>query len=187
MATKASWTDSLWRWSETLDSPLRELMVEAVRANASFASFLAWSMLRDEAATAVLIEEALESVVAYASRCLVAPTQRKITMRLRSQIRRIARRAQRHLDRQKPIGSMNDIEMIAPSLTYDPTDALLLRQVLDLLSPRAREVAEWIRLGYSWREIGRSFQVDASTVRQSFRRETDAALRKLGKGIRIGR
>ncbi|HEY6375632.1 MAG TPA: hypothetical protein VIX90_08920 [Edaphobacter sp.] len=188
MATsKISGADPLWRWNDSLDEWLRTRLAAAAQATWPYAQISAWSYLHDETMAREILEDALDVVRSYALRFSSPPSQEKITARLRSQVRRIAKQKANRTRLVTPTGDLRDLERYASTETPDPTDALLLEQVLTLLSPQAKEVATWIWMGYSWREIGRSFGIDHNTVRLAFRRETSAALIQLGRGMHVGR
>ncbi|MGB8479523.1 MAG: hypothetical protein WCE63_11865 [Acidobacteriaceae bacterium] len=185
--SKICGADPLWKWHGSLDEGLRNKLAAAVRATWSYACLSAWSYLHDEAMAAEIMEDAVEIVRAYALRAPSSPSVEKITARLRSQVRRRTKQLANRRRKEGYAGSLQDLEMYAPSSNPDPTELLLLNQVLNLLSPQAKEVAEWIRMGYSWREIGKTFGIDHSSIRLAFRREVDAVLIQMGRGKRIGR
>lgn len=188
MATKTCNPDPLWRWKDSLDEGLRDKLTKAVEETWAYARFSTWSYLHDDSMTAELMEEAIEVVRDYALRCSPPPNVEKLSGRLRSQLRRVIMRKASRLQKEYAAGSLRDLALHSP-VVYDPdpTDILLLKQVLELLSPQAREVAEWIRMGYSWREIGKTFDVNHNTLRFAFRCEVDSALAWLEGGIRICR
>ena len=105
--------------------------------------------------------------------------QRVPHARLRSQIRRTAKQIANRKSRETCAGSLQDLDMYSPSSNPDPLQQILLKEVFHLLSPQAKEIATWIWMGYSWREIGRICGIDHSTVRLAFRREAHAALTRL--------
>ena len=188
MATKTCNPDPLWRWKDSLDEGLRDKLTKAVEETWAYARFSTWSYLHDESMAAEIMEEALDVVRDYALRCSPPPTVEKLTGRLFGQFRRITKRKARRLQKEYAAGSLRDLALYSPVVhDPDPTDILLLKQVLELLPPQAREVAEWIRMGYSWREIGKTFDVDHNALRFAFRCDVDAALIRLGRGIRICR
>jgi hypothetical protein len=172
--------DLLWRWENVLDEELKNKLSVAVQANWAYARLSAWSYLRDETLAVEMMEKAIEAVRSYALRSTSPPSTKKLSARLHSQIRRIAKQGAHRLQRENLAGSLHDIEIYAPTINPDPTDLLLLKQIFSLLSPQAQDIWTWLWMGYSWREIGKSFQIDHSVVRMSFRREVDAALAHLG-------
>lgn len=179
--TKTCCADLLWRWDSVLDEQLRDNLSQAVQANWAYARLSAWSYLHDETLAAEMVEKAIEVVRAYAVRSESPPSIKKLSARLHCQIRRIAKQGANRLSKENLAGSLNDVEIYAPCVNPDPTKLILLKQIFSLLSPQAQEVGNWLWMGYSWREIGRSFQIDHCVVRLSFRREVDAALARLGK------
>ena len=184
MATKTCAAHFLWRFEASLDESLKTKLLTAAEHCWPYANLNAWSYLRDHTLATEIVEEALGVVHGYALRSSPAPTVEKLTARLRSQIRRVTKqRANRF--KEEPSGSLLELEMYSRIDSPDPTDLLYLEQVLKLLSPQAKEVASWIRTGYSWREIGRLSGVDHNSIRKAFRREADAALIELGRGIRL--
>lgn len=186
MSTKTRSIDPLWRWASTLDRAQKERLLQAIEANRPFARVTAWSYLHDEQLSGELIERALESVQNFAAATAPTPSVEKLTARLRSQIRRVAKQMRRRV-KEDHEGSLRDLELLAPSENPNPIEFLFLEEVVKLLSPEAKEIASYIRLGYTWREIGADLGVDYSTLRKAFRREADAALIKLGRGVRIDR
>ena len=188
MATsKSSSVDPLWRWHDSLDEQLRSKLTAAVQATRSYAHLSAWSYLHDETMALEIMEEALDVVRSYALRASSSPSQAKLTARLRSQVRRVTKQRANRSRREGYSGGLRDLEMYTAANNPDPTDALLLEEVLKLLSPQAKEIATWIWMGYSWRDIGKTFGIDHNAVRLAFRRETSAALIQLGRGMQIGR
>lgn len=178
MATKTLGPDVLWKWENTLNEALRQQLLSAVESTWAFAHMTAWTYLHDEAQAAEIVEEALEVVSAYAIRSVPTPTTRKLTARLHSQVKRLVRqRANR--SKEDPIGSVADIDPLLQPSRGDPTEQLFLEQILAELSPRARDVAAWLQMGYSWREIGATFDIDYSHLRRAFQKESAAALLKL--------
>jgi hypothetical protein len=181
MPTKTCATHALWKWEDSLDEVIKAKLLTAAESCWAYARYNAWSYLHDETLAAEIVEEALEVIHAYALRVSPSPTAEKLSVRLRSQIRRVTKQRANRL-KEEPKGSVLDIEMYSRVDNPDPTDLLYLEQVIDLLTPQAKEVASWILIGYSWREIGRFSGVDHNSVRRAFRRETDAALIQLGRG-----
>ena len=179
MATKTCAAHFLWRWEASLDESLKTKLLTAAESCWSYALFNAWSFLHDETLATEIVEEALGVVRGYALRASPSPTAEKLTARLRSQIRRVTKQRANRL-KEEAIGSLRELEMYSRTDNPDPTDLLYLEQVLNLLSPQAKEVASWILTGYSWREIGRFSGVDHNSIRKAFRREADAALIQLG-------
>ncbi len=187
MSSNSSSVDPLWKWRDAPDEGLRSRLAAAVEATSAYAQFSAWSYLHDTMLTAEIMEEAIEVVRAYALRFSPPPSEAKLTARLRSQVRRIAKQSANLSSKETCAGALYDLEVYAPASTPDPTEVLLLEEVLARLSPQAQKVATWIWMGYSWREIGKACEIDHNSVRLAFRRETDAALIQLGRGTRVRR
>lgn len=186
MATKTLGPDVLWKWEDSLDAALRQQLLSAVESTWSFAHTTAWSYLHDEARGPELIEEALEPVWAFASKSSPRPTTQKLTARLRSQVRRLAKQQKNHI-KEFPEGGSLELDAYAASQPIDPVEAIFLEEIVRELSPQAKDVARYIRMGYTWRDIGETLGVDYSAIRKSFRRETDAILIKLGRGVSFAR
>lgn len=184
MSTNSSDVDLIWKWHEALNEELRSKLMTAAQVNWAHAQLAAWSYLHDTMQTAEIMEEAIEVVQTYALHASPPPAQAKLNARLRSQVRRIVKQRANRTRKEISTGSIQDLEIYAPASTSDPTQALLLKEVLERLSPQAHQVAIWIWMGYSWREIGRLSGIDHSAVRLAFRREIDAALIYLGHGMR---
>jgi DNA-binding NarL/FixJ family response regulator len=54
------------------------------------------------------------------------------------------------------------------SQPLDPVEVLFLEEIIRELSPQAKEVAKYIRMGYTWQDIGETLGVDHSAIRKSF-------------------
>lgn len=186
MATKTLGPDVLWKWEHSLDQALRQQLLSAVESTWSFAHMIAWSYLHDEARGPELIELALEPVWAFACKSSPRPTTQKLTARLRSQVKRLAKQQKKQI-REIAEGGSHELDAYAASRPMDPVEMLFLEQIIREFSPQARDIAKYIRMGYTWRDIGETLGVDYSAIRKSFRRETDAILIKLGRGVSIAR
>ena len=179
MVTKTCATHVLWKWEASLDETLKAKLLSAAESCWAYARHRAWSYLHDVTFAAEILEDSLEVVRSYALRTSPSPSVEKLTARLRSQIRRVIKQRARRL-KEEPHGSLYDVSLFSRGDHPDPTDLLFLEEVLKLLSPQAKEVAGWIRTGYSWREVGKLSGIDHSAICRAFRRETDAALVQLG-------
>ena len=179
MVTKTCAAHALWKWEASLDGTLRATLLAAAESSWPYARHCAWSYLNDVTFAAEILEESLGVVRSYAVRVSPSPPVQKLTARLRSQIRRVAKQRAKRL-KEEPTGFLHDLDLFVRADHPDPTDLLYLEEVLNLLSPQAKEVAGWIRTGYSWREVGKLSGIDHTVIRRAFRRETDAALAQLG-------
>lgn len=179
MVTKTCAAQALWKWEASLDKALKAQLLTAAESCWAYTRHCAWSYLHDVTFAAEILEESLEVVRLYAMRTSPSPPLEKLTARLRSQIRRVVKQRANRL-KEEPQGFLRELELFSRVDRPDPTDLLYLEEVLKLLSPQAREVAGWIRTGYSWREIGKLSGIDHTAVRRAFRRETDTALTQLG-------
>ena len=188
MSTKTYTAELLWKWQDSLEDELRNGLMAAVQRTWPYAQLSAWSYLHDESLGVDIMEQALESIHSYALRTSPRPSGEKLTARLRSQVRRVTKQMANRRRKEEAVGSTHDLERSFSSTgTPDPTEAMLIREILDLLSPQAQEIARWLWMGYSWREIGKTFEVDHNSIRIAFRREADAALERLGRGMRVVR
>jgi len=185
MATKTLGPAVLWKWEDSLDESLRQQLLSAVESTWSFAHMTAWSYLHDEARGPELIEKALEPIRSFALNSSPRPTTQKLTARLRSQVRRVAKQLKNQIKEDFEGGSL-ELDAYAAS-PIDPVEVLFFEQIVRELSPQAKDVAKYIRMGYTWREIGETLGVDYSAIHKSFRREMDAILIKLGRGVSIER
>ncbi len=186
MATKTLGPDVLWKWEDSLDGALRQKLMSAVESTWGFAHMTAWSYLNDGAQGPELIEQALEKVQVFALRTSPPPSTQKLTARLKSQIRRLAKQ-RKNRNKEVQDGSALGLELYPASQVPDPTEVLFLQEIVREYSPQAKEIAQYIRLGYTWRDIGEALGIDHSSIRKSFRRETDAVLIKLGRGVPVER
>ena len=135
-------------WENSLDDALRQQLLSAVDPTWSFAHMIAWSYLHDEAQAAEMVEEALEVVRVYAVRSSPAPTTQKLTARLRSQIRRLAKQKANRI-KEEAIGSLEALDSLLQPHFNDPLEQVFLDRVLAELTPRARDIAGWLQMGYS--------------------------------------
>ena len=179
MMVKTYAAHALWKWEASLDETLKAKLLTAAEYCWSYARHSAWSYLHDVTLAPEILEESLEVVRSFALRTSPSPPVEKLTARLRSQIRRVVEQRAKRL-KEEPRGSLRELDLFSRVEHPDPTDLLYLEEVLKLLSPQAKEVAGWIRTGYSWREIGKLSGIDHTAIRRAFRRETDAALAQLG-------
>jgi DNA-directed RNA polymerase specialized sigma24 family protein len=107
-----------------------------------------------------------------------------LAARLRSQVRRVAKQKANRQRKEECVGSLLDMERDhRMSETSDLTEMVLIKEIVGRLSPEARTVATWIWMGYSWREIGKTLDIDQDSVRLAFRREADRVLSELGIGL----
>jgi DNA-directed RNA polymerase specialized sigma24 family protein len=181
MSTKAYKADALWKWRDSLREELQPRLMTAYEEVLPFARYSAWSFLHDGALANELLEEAMESVHAYALKTSPPPATSKLAARLRSQVRRVAKQRANRQSKEDCVGSLLDMErdhLMAE--TNDLTEMVLIKEIVGRLSPEARKIATWIWMGYSWREIGKTLDIDQNSIRLAFRREADRVLSELG-------
>ena len=154
-------------------------MFKAAQSAWPYARRSAWSYLHDESMAAELLERAIEQISPFLKRSTSLPSPEKVTARLRSQVRRLAKQKAHRGRLELYKGSVLDLELLAPASAPTLDDQVFLDRFLALLSPYGRVIAQGIRLGLTWREIAKDFDTDHSTVRRAFRREADAALSRL--------
>jgi DNA-directed RNA polymerase specialized sigma24 family protein len=181
MSTKAYKADPLWKWRDSLREELQAQLMNAYEAVLPFARFSAWSFLHDGALANELLEEAMESVHAYALKASPPPATSKLAARLRSQVRRVAKQRANRQSKEECAGSLLDMERYhLMAETNDLAEMILIKEIVGRLSPEARNIATWIWMGYSWREIGKTLDIDQDSIRLAFRREADRVLREIG-------
>jgi len=165
-----------WMCGSTLEEETRQRLIAAACHAWPYARKSAWCYLQDESLAPELLESALLVVQAYAKKQSPAPDIRKLGARLRSQIRRVAKQRANHLRLEDRRGSLLDLDPLALQTAATQIESLFVTEVLDRLSPAARNVAYAISVGFSWREIATQLATDQSTVRRAFRREILAVL-----------
>ena len=129
MATKTLGPDVLWKWEDSLDGALRQKLMSAVESTWGFAHMTAWSYLNDGAQGPELIEQALEKVQAFALRTSPPPSTQKLTARLKSQIRRLAKQ-RKNRNKEVQDGSALELELYPASQVPDPTEVLFLQEIV---------------------------------------------------------
>jgi len=104
----------------------------------------------------------------------------KLTARIKSELRRRARQLAARRRHEILYGSIADLEHL---LTTRPEIELgvYANEFFGQLSPFAQSIAHGRWLGYSWREIARSFEMDHTSVRDAYFRELGSLQKNLSR------
>jgi hypothetical protein len=169
---------SSWSWiNPSASAASCRSLQTAANAVWPYAKYCAWSYLDDDCSAYDLMDYAIEHSGKYLARFQFEPPTEKLVSRLRPLIRRRAKQ----LARRRvgiPSGALLDLEEFAQQLREQPEaeQRVYAREILEKLSPQARAVALWRRMGYSWRVIGRNLDLEHSHLRRAYLREIHAAV-----------
>ena len=167
-----------WSWAYTTGHPASDQKLEAAaKAAWPYAFLCAWTYLNDHDAAVDLMDHAVHNASQYLAR-LNDPSDRKLTARIKSVIRRRARQLAAKRSREMPSGSMRDMEQLHVGQP-EAEQRAYASQLFSRLSPTAQSIFDWRWLGYSWREIGGNLEMDHSTVRRAYFRELGLMVRSL--------
>lgn len=181
MSSNTYKADPLWKWRDSLTEELQAGLRAAYEEVLPFARYTSWSYLHDGTLAAELLEAAMDSIYPFALKSSPAPPIAKLAARLRSQVRRVAKQRANRQSKEECAGSLHDMERNhLISETLDVNEMILIKEIVGRLSPEARNIATWIWMGYSWREIGKTLDIDQDSIRLAFRREADRVLSELG-------
>jgi DNA-directed RNA polymerase specialized sigma24 family protein len=95
----------------------------------------------------------------------------------------LKRRAQQQAAKRRfevQSGSLADLENVLVSQP-EAEQQLYAKELLECFSPFARSIANRRWLGYSWREIADSLEMDHTVVRRAYFREVEALLNELSR------
>ena len=95
----------------------------------------------------------------------------------------LKRRAQQQVAKRRlevQSGSLADLDdLLEPQ--PDAEQQVYARELLECLSPFARSIANRRWLGYSWREIADSLEMDHTVVRRAYFEEVETLLNELSR------
>jgi hypothetical protein len=150
-------------------------------ANAAWphALLCAWTFLYDHDSAHDLMDHAAQNASDYIARHPDV-SLRKLTARIKSELRRRAKQLAAKRRLEIPYGSIADLEHL---LTIRPQIELgvYANELFADLSPFAQLVAHGRWLGYSWRKIARSLDMDHTSVRDAYFREIGSLQRSLSR------
>lgn len=175
-----TWQVLTWSWACSTGNPASDQVLEAA-ANAAwpYALLCAWTYLNDQDSAHDLMDHAIQNVAGYIARHLDAPPG-KLTARMKSQLRRRAKQLAAKRAREIPSGSIADLEHL---LTTRPEieQGIYANELLEQLSPFAQSIAHYLWLGYSWRAMERTLEIDHTTLRRAYFRELESLLENLSR------
>ena len=146
----------------------------AGQASWPYASLCAWTYLNDGDAAHDLMDHAIENASCYIARHPDRPAD-KLTVRIKSVIRRRAKQLAAKNRRELPSGLLVDLEHFLVAQP-DAEQRAYVNELLERLSPFASSVLKWRWLGYSWREIAKHLEMDHTAVRRAYFREIESLL-----------
>ena len=173
-----SWKELTWSWAYSTGHPASDQKLEAAaRAAWSYSSLCAWTYLNDPDAAVDLMDHAVHNASQYLTRHSDVPEQ-KLTVRIKSVIRRRAGQLAAKRRHELPSGSMRDMERMYVGHSETEQRAYA-NELFSSLSPTAQSIFQLRWLGYSWREIGGKLEMDHSAVRRAYFREMGLVLDSL--------
>src|SRR5580658_2382512 len=170
-----NWKELTWSWAYSTGHPASDQKLEAAAHAAwSYASMCAWTYLNDPDAAVDLMDHAVHNASQYLTRHSDVPEQ-KLTVRIKSVIRRRAGQLAAKRRRELPSGSMRDMERMHVGHSETEQRAYA-NELFSRLSPTAHAIVQWLWLGYSRREIGGKLGMDHSAVRRACCRDMGLVL-----------
>ena len=175
-----SWQVLTWSWACTTGHPASDQVLEAA-ANAAWpcALLCAWTFLNDSHVAHDLMDYAIRNATEYIARHPNASSG-KVTARVKSEIRREAKRLAFKQRRECPNGLGADFETVCAAQP-EIEQRMYASEIFAKLSPFAQGIINRRWLGYSWREIGRDLEMDYSEVRKAYFRELGLLLENLSR------
>jgi DNA-directed RNA polymerase specialized sigma24 family protein len=171
-----SWKELTWSWAYSTGHPASDQILEAAAQAAwPHAVLCAWTYLSDHDAASDLMDHAVQNASGYVVRHPATSSQ-KLIARLKSVIRRRAKRLAAKHSREVPFGSMLDLEHLYVGQPM-AEQRVIANELYSRLSPFAQSVFYRRGLGYSWREIAGPLEMDHTAVRRAYFRELDSMLR----------
>jgi hypothetical protein len=174
------WQELTWTWAfSTGHLASDQKLAAAAEAAWPYALLYAWTYLNDHDAAHDLMDHAIENTRDYAGRHADFPVE-KLQWRMKSSLKRRAQQqaAKRRFEVQS--GSLADLENVLVSQP-EAEQQLYAKELLECLSPFARSIANRRWLGYSWREIADSLEMDHTVVRRAYFREVETLLNELSR------
>jgi hypothetical protein len=104
----------------------------------------------------------------------------KLTARIKSELRRRAKQLSAWRNHEFPCGSIDDLEHLL-AIQPDIEQRIYANELFAHLSPFAQKIAHWRSLGYSWRKIERTLEMDHTLVERAYFRELKSLLRDLSR------
>lgn len=165
-----NWQVLTWSWACTTGHPASDQVLEAAADAAwPYALLCAWTFVNDPHIAHDLMDHAIRNATDYIARHPNASSA-KVNARVKSEIRREAKRLAAKQRREFPSGSAAKFEAVCASHP-EIEQRIYANEIFAKLSPFAQGIINRRWLGYSWREIGRDMQMDYSEVRKAYFRE----------------
>ena len=173
-----SWQVLTWSWACSTGHPASDQVLETA-ANAAwpYALLCAWTFLNDQDAAPDLMDHAVQIASDYVARHPDA-SSRKLTSRIKSEIKRRAKQLAAVRKYEHSYGLSLDLEAFCASES-DIEQRIYANEMFARLSPFAQLVVNRRWLGYTWREIGRSVEMDPTEVRNAYFLELESLLKNL--------
>src|ERR1019366_3704405 len=137
-----------------------------------YALYCATRFLHDPQIAYELMDEAVENAERYYERFNRQRSSVQLFYRISSVIRRLSKH-RANSKREIAKGSISDLEELAQrhSDGSDAEQAAFVRQILEKMSERSRQIAYWRLAGHSWRQIAEELSSNHITVRRVFHTE----------------
>lgn len=118
-----------------------------------------------------LMDEAVQKAGNYYKRFNGQRTVLQLSYRIFSIIKRLSKQYGNR--NEVAVGILSDLELIAQSLAArsDIEQDEYIRQVLDRMSPRTRQVARWRLAGHNWRQIAEALGVEHTNLWRQTKKE----------------
>lgn len=118
-----------------------------------------------------LMDAAVQNAERYYERFNRKRTALQLSFRITSVIKRLSK--QRTSRSELPVGSLSELELLAQRFAAEPDveqDAFI-RQVLDRMTPRTRQIVLWRLAGHTWRQIADRLGADHLAVWRQTKKE----------------
>jgi DNA-directed RNA polymerase specialized sigma24 family protein len=118
-----------------------------------------------------LMDVAVENAERYYARFDGKRTVLQLSYRITSVVKRLSK--QRANRSEMAVGSVSELELLAGSFAAKPDieqDAFI-RQVLDRMTPRTRQIILWRVAGHTWRQIADELGADHITIWRQAKKE----------------
>jgi hypothetical protein len=174
------WQELTWSWAYSTGNPASDQKLEAAtKAAWPYAILCAWTFLNDHDAAHDLMDYAVQNTSSYVGRHPDCP-DKKLTLHLKSVIKRRARQQSAKRSREIQYGSLIDLEKLYIGQP-EAEQRVYASEIFARLSWFAQSIIEWRWLGYSWRQIAEQLEMDHTAVRRAYFREMDSLLQALSR------
>ena len=174
------WQELTWSWAYSTGNPASDQKLEAATKVAwPYAILCAWTFLNDHDAAHDLMDYAVQNSSSYVGRHPDCP-DKKLTLHLKSVIKRRARQQSAKRGREIQYGSLIDLEKLYIGQP-EAEQRVYGRELLERLSPVAQSIVNWRAMGYSWRKIAEDLEMDHTAIRRAYIREIELLLHDLSQ------